>query len=69
MQPDEITAVLNRPLSQELLGRDVARLAYVAKDGTSRNVPLGQEGSPIGGGLGPRSLVHIHVQHYQAAPP
>ena len=41
MQPNEITAVLNRPISQELLGRDVTRLAYVAKDGTPRNVPIG----------------------------
>jgi hypothetical protein len=32
--------VLNRPLSQELLARDVTRLAYVAKDGTPRNVPM-----------------------------
>ena len=41
MQPDEITEVLNRPLSQELLARDLTRLAYVAKDGTPRNVPIG----------------------------
>ena len=34
MLPDELTEVLNRPLSQELLSRDVTRLAYVAKDGT-----------------------------------
>jgi len=34
MQPDEISKVLNRPLSQELLARDVTRLGYVAKDGT-----------------------------------
>jgi Pyridoxamine 5'-phosphate oxidase len=32
--------VLNRPFSQELLARDIARLAYVAKDGTPRNVPI-----------------------------
>jgi Pyridoxamine 5'-phosphate oxidase len=41
VQPDEITEVLNRPLSQELLARDLIRLAYVAKDGTPRNVPIG----------------------------
>ncbi|WP_328881569.1 pyridoxamine 5'-phosphate oxidase family protein [Streptomyces sp. NBC_00299] len=40
MQPNEITEVLNRPTSQELLARDVTRLAYVAKDGTPRNVPI-----------------------------
>jgi hypothetical protein len=34
MQPNEIAEVLNRPFSQELLACDVARLAYVAKDGT-----------------------------------
>jgi hypothetical protein len=37
MQPTEI---LNRPLSQELLARDIARLAYVAKDGTPRSIPI-----------------------------
>jgi nitroimidazol reductase NimA-like FMN-containing flavoprotein (pyridoxamine 5'-phosphate oxidase superfamily) len=40
VQPSEITEVLNRPISQELLARDVTRLAYVAKDGTPRNVPI-----------------------------
>ena len=40
MQPNEITDVLNRPISQELLARDITRLAYVAKDGTPRNVPI-----------------------------
>ena len=40
MQPIEIAEVLNRTLSQELLARDVTRLAYVAKDGTPRNVPI-----------------------------
>ncbi|MFL6118594.1 pyridoxamine 5'-phosphate oxidase family protein [Actinophytocola sp.] len=40
MQPNEITEILNRPLSQELLARDVTRLAYIAKDGTPRNVPI-----------------------------
>ena len=41
MQPNEITEILNRPISQELLTRDLTRLAYVAKDGTPRNVPIG----------------------------
>jgi nitroimidazol reductase NimA-like FMN-containing flavoprotein (pyridoxamine 5'-phosphate oxidase superfamily) len=40
MQPHEITEVLNRPISQELLARDLTRLAYVATDGTPRNVPI-----------------------------
>ena len=41
MRPDEITEILNRPLSQELLARDVTHLAYVATDGTPRTVPIG----------------------------
>jgi hypothetical protein len=41
MQPSEITEVLNRPISQELLARDLTRLAYVAKDGTPRSIPIG----------------------------
>ena len=40
MQPNEVTEVLSRPISQELLARDITRLAYVAKDGTPRNVPI-----------------------------
>jgi nitroimidazol reductase NimA-like FMN-containing flavoprotein (pyridoxamine 5'-phosphate oxidase superfamily) len=40
MQPNEITEVLGRPLSQELLARDLTRLAYVAKDGTPRTIPI-----------------------------
>lgn len=40
MHPTEVAEVLNRPISQELLARDVTRLAYVAKDGTPRNVPI-----------------------------
>ena len=40
MQPNEINEVLNRPISRELLARDLTRLAYVAKDGTPRNVPI-----------------------------
>jgi hypothetical protein len=41
MQQNEITEILNRPLSQELLARDLTRLAYVGTDGTPRNVPIG----------------------------
>lgn len=40
MQPDEITAILNLPRSRALLARDLLRMAYVAKDGTPRNVPI-----------------------------
>ena len=40
MQPNEISEVLNRPMSQELLARDLTRLAYVAKDGTPRTIPI-----------------------------
>jgi hypothetical protein len=41
MEANEIAEVLDRPLSQEMLARDLTRLAYVAKDGTPRNVPIG----------------------------
>jgi hypothetical protein len=41
MQANEISEVLNRPISEELLARDLTRLAYVATDGTPRNVPIG----------------------------
>ncbi|MFJ4629316.1 pyridoxamine 5'-phosphate oxidase family protein [Streptomyces sp. NPDC088847] len=40
MRASEITEILDRPFSQELLARDVLRLAYVAQDGTPRNVPI-----------------------------
>jgi len=40
MDQSAIDEVLSRPLSQELLSRDVTRFAYVAKDGTPRNVPI-----------------------------
>ena len=40
VQPNKITEILNRPISQELLARDLTRLAYIAKDGTPRNVPI-----------------------------
>jgi hypothetical protein len=41
VQPSEITDVLNQPISQELLARDLTRLAYVATDGTPRSIPIG----------------------------
>jgi hypothetical protein len=41
VQPNEIAEVLNRPISQELLARDLTRLAYIAKDGTPRSIPIG----------------------------
>lgn len=41
MEQHEITEILTRPHSQELLARDLLRMAYVAKDGTPRNVPVG----------------------------
>ena len=41
VQPSEITEVLSRPISQELLARDLTRLAYVATDGTPRSIPIG----------------------------
>jgi general stress protein 26 len=40
VQPSEVTEVLNRPISQELLAHET-RLAYVAKDGTPRSIPIG----------------------------
>lgn len=41
MEANEITEVLSRPISRELLARDVTRLAYLAEDGTPRNIPIG----------------------------
>ncbi|MER7958410.1 pyridoxamine 5'-phosphate oxidase family protein [Streptomyces sp. NPDC096030] len=41
MQPSEIAEILNRPLSRELLARDLTRLAYVGKDDAPRVVPIG----------------------------
>ena len=40
MQPTEITEILSRPYSRELLARDLTRLAYVAEDGTPRSIPI-----------------------------
>ena len=41
MPPNQIADVLDKPISQELLDRDLTRLAYVATDGTPRIVPIG----------------------------
>jgi hypothetical protein len=41
MQTDDVHEVLSKPLAQELLKRDIARLAFVAKDGTPRVIPIG----------------------------
>lgn len=42
MQPSEVTEVLNRPISQELLGSSIpARLAYLGVDGEPRVIPIG----------------------------
>src|ERR687894_2342528 len=40
-KPSEVAEVLQKPISQEMLDRDLARLAYVARDGTPRVVPIG----------------------------
>ena len=40
MEQQKIDEVLNRPLSRELLARDLTRLAYVAQDGTPRSIPI-----------------------------
>ncbi|WP_330178968.1 pyridoxamine 5'-phosphate oxidase family protein [Nocardia sp. NBC_01503] len=40
MEQSQITEILNRPNSQELLARDLTRLAYVATDGTPRSIPI-----------------------------
>ena len=41
MDQRAIDEVLNRPLSQELLARDLARLAFTGLDGTPRSIPIG----------------------------
>ena len=40
MDPREISAILQHPTSQELLARDLTRLAYVARDGAPRVIPI-----------------------------
>lgn len=39
--PGGVAETLDKPLSQELLQRDITRLAYGAADGTPRVVPIG----------------------------
>jgi hypothetical protein len=41
MNQSTIDEVLKQPHSQELLARDVARLGFVALDGTPRAIPIG----------------------------
>jgi len=41
MPTHEVDEVLGRALSQELLKRDLARMAFVAQDGTPRAIPIG----------------------------
>ena len=41
MPTSDVAEILRKPISQEMLDRDLARLAYVAKDGTPRVVPIG----------------------------
>ena len=41
MQPSEVSEVLDKATSRKMLERDIVRLAYVAKDGTPRVVPIG----------------------------
>jgi Pyridoxamine 5'-phosphate oxidase len=38
--PSDTAEILSKPISQEMLNRDIARLAYVAKAGTPRVVPI-----------------------------
>jgi hypothetical protein len=40
VQASDVSEVLNRPISQALLARDLTRLAYVAKDRTPRTIPI-----------------------------
>lgn len=41
MDQHAVDEVLNRPLSRELLARDLARLAFTGLDGTPRAIPIG----------------------------
>ena len=36
----DVADILKKPIAQEMLARDLVRLAYVAKDGTPRVVPI-----------------------------
>lgn len=41
MNQSAIGEVLNHPLSQELLARDLTRLAFIGLGGTPRSIPIG----------------------------
>lgn len=36
----DVAEILDKPISKEMLQRDIARLAYVAEDGTPRAIPI-----------------------------
>ena len=38
--PSDVDEILEQPISREMLDRDLARLAYVARDGSPRVVPI-----------------------------
>src|SRR3954464_6338420 len=38
--PSDVAEILKKPISHDMLNRDLARLAYVAEDGTPRVVPI-----------------------------
>lgn len=40
MDAHEVAEILAKPISQELLARDLSRLAYTAADGTPRVIPI-----------------------------
>ena len=40
MAEHDVAEVLSKPISQEMLDRDITRLSYVAPDGTPRVVPI-----------------------------
>ncbi len=38
--PSDVAEILDKPLSREMLDRDLCRLAYTASDGTPRAIPI-----------------------------
>src|SRR3954468_14320098 len=40
LTPSDVAEILKKPVSQEMLNRDLARLSYVAEDGTPRVIPI-----------------------------
>lgn len=40
MQQNQIAEILSHPISQELVARDLLRMAYVSQDGTPRTIPI-----------------------------